>query len=446
MSEFQIEQFPNGLRLLTIEMPHLHSAEMLCYVGVGSRYETANEGGISHFLEHMLFRGTEDYPKSFCLEAAFESIGGAVNASTDAEATCYHTRFHPDRLDLCAQLFASLLRRPLLQGIEVERRIIMEEALEDYNEQGVEINPDNLTSRLLWPAHPLSQPTIGTRTSLAAIDVAALQRHHQAFYTPANTVIAIAGAITHTAARQAITAAFADWRGTPAPLPHPWQDPKTEKAGPECVWVHDSDSQVGVQLAFRLPGRNDARQMDLRVLRRLLSGGGTSRLLLRLREELGLTYSVDAAVSLFAESGCFSIDLAVAPENLVAATREVLNVLTEICATAISAEELERLKACYLYDLDFSRDHTDEMATRYGWGELCGMLRTTDEDRQAVLAISAHSLQKTAAELLTPQRLKMAIVGPYARRDQKAIAALLDAFGTPTATDNKNGDVPRRHA
>ena len=429
MAEFHLERFPNGLRLLTIEMPHLHSAEMLCYVGVGSRYESEREGGISHFLEHMLFRGTEDYPKSFCLEAAFESVGGAVNASTDAEATCYHTRFHPDRLDLCAQLFASLLRRPLLQGIEVERRIIMEEALEDYNEQGVEINADNLTSRLLWPGHPLSQPTIGTRDSLAAMNISALQRHHQTFYTPHNTVIAIAGALTHAAAQQAISGAFADWQGPPAPPPVPWSEPADEQSGPESVWVHDSDSQVGVQLAFRLPGRSDARQMELRVLRRLLTCGGTSRLLLRLREELGLTYSVDAALSLFAESGCLSIDLAVTPENLVAALREVLHVLTEIRTNPVSGEELERLKATYLYDLDFSQDHTDEMATRYGWGELCGTLRTTEEDRQAIIAMTAKSLLKTAQELFTPQHLKLAVVGPFRRRDQGEVAALLNAFG-----------------
>lgn len=417
-----------------MEMPHLHSAEMLCYVGVGSRHEGADEGGISHFLEHMLFRGTADYPKSFFLEAAFEAIGGAVNASTDAETTCYHTRFHPDRLDLCAQLFASLLRRPLLPGIEVERRIIMEEALEDYNEQGVEINPDNLTSRLLWPAHPLSQPTIGTRTSLAAIDVAALERHHQRFYTPHNTVIAIAGAIAHTATRQAVTAAFGDWCGEPVPRPQPWQEPEKKKRGPELVWVHDSDSQVVVQFAFRLPGRSDPRQMDLRVLRRLLTGGGTSRLLLRLREELGLTYSVDAALSLFAESGCLSIDLAVAPENLVAAVREVLIVLAEIRAIAISNAELERLKIGYLFDLDFSQDHTDEMATRYGWGEISGMLRTTEEDRQAVIALSAASLQKTAQDLLLPETLKMAVVGPFAQEDQQEITTILNNFGQTKKT------------
>ena len=137
-------------------------------------------------------------------------------------------------------------------------------------------------------------------------------------------------------------------------------------------------------------------------------------------------------MSLFAESGCLSIDLAVAPENLVEAVREVLNVLAEIRVLAISAEELERLQTGYLYDLDFSRDHTDEMATRYGWGELCGMLRTTEEDRRAVSAITAASLQRTAQELLTPQQLKMAIVGPFRRRDQKEIAALLNNYGITT--------------
>lgn len=430
MSEFQFERFPNGLRLLTIEMPHLHSAEMLCYVGVGSRYEDLAEGGISHFLEHMLFRGTEDYPGSLCLEAAFESIGGAVNASTDAETTCYHTRFHPDRLDLCAQLFASLLRRPLLQGIEIERRIIMEEALEDYNEQGEEINPDNLTSRLLWPGHPLSQPTIGTRDSLAAITIASLLKHHQKFYTPQNTVIAIAGALRHSAAQQAIAAAFGDWEGGGAPQPQPWNDPDEGAGKPEIVWIHESDSQVAIQLAFRLPGRTDGRQMDLRILRRLLTGGGTSRLILRLREELGLTYSVDTALSLFAESGCLSIDLAVAPENLLRAVQELLLTLEEIRSTAISPAELERLKVGYLYDLDFSQDHTDEMATRYGWGEICGTLRTTEDDRQAVMTITGDSLQRTAEELLTPHRLKVAIVGPFLRSDQRVITSLVNDFGS----------------
>ena len=220
------------------------------------------------------------------------------------------------------------------------------------------------------------------------------------------------------------------FRSPPAPLPRLWSEPTEEKSGPESVWVQDSDSQVGVQLAFRLPGRGDARQMELRVLRRLLTCGGTSRLLLRLREELGLTYSVDAALSLFAESGCLSIDLAVAPENLAAAIREVLNVLNEIRTLPVSAEELERLKATYLYDLDFSQDHTDEMATRYGWGELCGTLRTTEDDRQAVIAITADSLQKAAWELLTPQHLKLAVVGPFLRRDQDEIATLLSDYGT----------------
>ena len=126
MREYFRDQLTNGLRLITVEMPHLHCAEMACYVQVGGRDESADLAGISHFLEHILFRGSLDFPSSFVLERAFEAIGGAVNAATDVESTCYHSRFHPQHLDEAARLFASLLTRPLFADVELERRIILE--------------------------------------------------------------------------------------------------------------------------------------------------------------------------------------------------------------------------------------------------------------------------------------------------------------------------------
>ncbi len=427
MSEYHKDTLANGLRVITVPMPHLHCAEMVCYVGVGSRNESPQRAGVSHFLEHMLFRGTAEYPSSLHLERAFEAIGGAVNASTDAENTCFHSRIHPRHLSEGAALFASMLLRPKLDEVEVERRIILEEALEDFNEQGVEINPDNHISRLLWPGHPLSQPTIGTREAIAATGSTELAEHLAGFYTPANTVLAVAGPVRREAVLAAAQDAFGGWMGGEAPSPLPVL-PAPAESKAEAVWVPDSDSQVSVQLAFRMPGRLDPRSIPLRVLRRVLSGSGAARLMLRLREELGLTYSVEANLALYADCGCLTVDMAVAPDNLVEAVRETLAVLLGLCNEPAGEEELSGVVRTYLYDLDFSRDHTDALAMRYGWGELAGCLRTLEMDRREISAVTAAEVQAVARELLVPGGLKAAFVGPFRKGDRREVEALLAAF------------------
>jgi predicted Zn-dependent peptidase len=428
MNEYCKSVLPNGLRVITIEMPHRHSAEMACYVGVGGRNEGPDTAGISHFLEHMLFRGTADHPSSLHLEQAFEAIGGAANASTDAETTCYHSRLHPQGVFQGVGLLASMLRRPTLGEIDIERRIILEEALEDFNERGENIDPDNLNARLLWPGHPLSIPTIGTRESISVIGPELLRKHMEAYYTPANTVLVLAGKIHHNKVMEAAKAHFADWQGPPAPAPLPWSGAPPDK-GPETVWVKDSDSQVALQLAFHTPGRNSARVVPLRVLRRVLSWGGTSRLMLRLREALGLTYNVEANLSLFEECGSLSIDLAVAPESLTEAVKELLRILTELRREAIGEEERERVVRSYLFDLDFSRDNPEDMVVRYGWGDMVDYLRTLEDDRREISAVAPAELLATAREVFVPGALKVAVVGPYRQKDRKTVERMLENFG-----------------
>jgi predicted Zn-dependent peptidase len=429
-SEYLKETLPNGLRIVTVEMPHLHSVELMCYVGVGGRHEPAELSGISHFLEHMLFRGTAEFPTSRLLEEAFEKIGGAVNASTDSETTVYHARFHPDHVREGAALFASMLLRPLLKEIETERKIILEEALEDLNEKGKDINLDNLTASLLWPDHPLGYPTIGTRETIASIGIDELRSHHRTFYSPGNCVIALAGRVRHEDAVAAIKAEFGGWEGGAFPLP--LAAPHLPVQHPEVVWVRDSASQVSIQLAFRLPGRRDPRAVSLRVLRRILSGGGTSRLMQRLREDLGLVYGVEAHLALFDDSGCLSVEFSVIPESLTTAIRELLAVFEELCRIPVGEEELARIVRTFLYDLEFSRDHTDDMATRYGWGELVELVRTVAQDRRDVAAVSPQQLLDAAASLFIPSAMKLAVTGPFRARERKEVENLLRGYLTPS--------------
>ncbi len=414
----------NGLRIVTVPQPHLHVCEMACYVSVGGRHEPIELAGISHFLEHMLFRGTRDYPNSLTLECAFEAIGGSVNAATDAESTCYFSRLHPDQLATGAELFASLLRHPIWQGLETERRIIIEEALEDLNEHAVMINPDVLTGRLHWPGHPLSQPTIGTSESLRAINLEALIQFHQQHYTPKNTVIVVSGRIDAVTANRVVSTAFGDWQGE-LPVPPLSATALAASGSPQTVWVTDSNSQIGIQISLLLPGRHDPDAFAMRIWRRILSWGATSRLMLRLREELGLTYHIEANLTLLADTGCLTVDLSIHPDNLLEAIREVLEIFTKMRQTPVPTDELQRVLQNFCFDLEFSRDHADEMTVRHGWGELVDYHRSIDDDLQSVATLNCEQMQAAARRLLVSSQLALAVIGPYSSGDQAKVDELL---------------------
>jgi len=412
MPEAQLLILENGLRIVSVAMPHLHSIELACYLGVGGRHDPPGTEGLSHFLEHMVFRGTDEYPDSQALERAFEAIGGSVNAATDSETTCYHSRVHPEFLAQGVELFASMLLRPRLAEIDMERRIILEEAREDFNQEGAEINPDNLTGRLLWPDHPMGLPTIGTEVGIKAIDRAALQAHMGRFYRPNNAVIVASGRIDADTLQHAVEKSFGAWTAAEkpeeTPVPH-WQAANY----PQFSWVEDPDSQVMIQLAFALPGRDVADLVPLRMLRRVLGGSGPTRLMQRLREELGLTYNVEANLSMYRDCGVMSIDLAVAPDNLVEAVHETVGVLTGLVSREVDSEELEAVKRTYLFDLDFSLDQPEALAVRHGWGEIVGLRRDLAQDRVDVAAVTAAQVQQQARELFVPGRLCAVFVGPF---------------------------------
>ncbi len=427
MAEYFVDQLENGVRLVTVPMPHLHATELVCSMAVGGRCETAEESGISHFLEHMIFRGTAEFANSADLERAFEAIGGSVNAATDAETTCFHSRIHPDYLADGVALFASMLLRPQFNDIDTERRIILEEAREDFNEEGKQINPDNLMVNLFWPDHPLGRSLIGSAETLQKIDRDYLEGYYRAWYLPQNLVICACGPLEQSELCGLAAAEFGHWQpGTVRPV---LPAPAAEDSAPESCWVFDSDSQINVQLAFRLPGRQDERTLAFRLLRRVLSWGGGARLSLRLREELGLTYAVEANLSFLSDSGYLAIDLAVAPKNLCAAVRELFGVLTQLREDPIPAAELAAVVRSYLFDIEFSRDQSEALAVRYGWGLQADYIRTLEQDCRELRELTASYLQQVVRDFLRPEQMKLVVVGPWKEQDRAEVELLLHGFG-----------------
>jgi predicted Zn-dependent peptidase len=415
----------NGLRLVAVEMPHLHCAEIAVYLKAGGRNDPEGKAGLSHFLEHMLFRGTAEFPPNLELENAFELIGGSVNAATDEESTCYFSRVHPEHVNDGISLFSSMLLRSALPGIEIEKRIITEEALEDSNERGEEINPHNLSSRLLWPGHPLGMPTIGYRETISGFTVDDLRRHLSEFYVPANAVVVVTGDVKADSAFAAAEEAFGAWSG---PFPPAILPPSARQSGPQSVFVKDSDSQVHLQIAFRGFARQDPRIMTSRMLRRILCGGGSSRLHLSLREQLGIVYSVDASIAAYEETGSFAVEFSTTAENLSLAVSEVLRETMRLANKPIPAEELLRVKRGYFFDLEYSRDSAYEMQVRYGWGELMGQVRHLEEDRAEAELVDAGTIRSTAGSLFAPHNLNLVAVGPWKSSIRKDVEKLLKKY------------------
>ncbi len=423
MNDFCSTTLANGLRVVTVPLPHLHSADIAVYLKVGSRNDPSDRTGLSHFLEHMLFRGTADYADSLAIEAAFESLGGGVNAATDADSTCFYARIHPRFAEQGLEILASMLLRPRLEGIELERRIIGEEALEDINQEGLEISPDLVMGRLLWPDHPLGEPTVGNPADISRISGEDLREHLQRWYLPNNAVVVAAGPLQHERITEAAARYLGAWQ--PGELSSYRLFEATAALQPVCKLVQDADSQVSMQLAFRSCNRFAPELTALKLLRRILAGGGCSRLHLALRERLGLIYSVDASIGSYEETGCLTIDLATAPENLPAVVAATLDELRLLAGQPLPAAEFERVQTVFLADLDYSRDSVTEMGIRFGWGTLMGVARSIDEDQRLVKAVTTASLQQLAQQLFKPENRLLTVIGPVDGIDQAALTAML---------------------
>ena len=434
MNEYHRKKLTNGVRLMVAPLPHLHSVEVVCYVGVGVRHECTEMAGISHFLEHMVFRGNEKYPSGPLIEQAFERIGGSINAATDAEVTSYDSTVHPDSVDDAISLFADLLLNPLFPGLETERSIVLEEAMVDFNEHNDDICLDNRVAKMMWGDHPLGLPVIGFPETIRRFSVADLRRWHKTYYVPNNFVISVAGPVVFDQVAAAVERYFGGWQSAAVPLALMF-DPRTCGRVPECCWVRDSGSQVSLQLAWRTDGTRAATSLGLRVLRRILGDGGACRLMQSLREESGLTYSVDVSLEEYPECGCLSIDLATDPEKLVAAVEILLQEMAN-ARQIVPQEELQRVVQMGLYRLYFSHDRVEELAVRYGWGEISGDLRTLHDDTVAWQQISAAAVQEAAMACLRSDRCYFACVGPWREHDKIKVEAMLHNLATRSPTDS----------
>lgn len=412
--EVSRDVLPSGLTVVTVETPHLHSVMCAVYVRVGSRHEDERTSGVSHFLEHLFFRGSEKYPNSVQMNAAVEAAGGNLNAATMRDSSYFYTPCHADGLEVSLSILGDMLSRPRLKQLDVEKRVILEEMLDEVDERGRDIDVDNLSKRVLFGEHPLALKIAGTPESVKRLTRGDAKRHLERAYVGGNMVLAVAGPVTR---RRVIKAAKSAFRHLPhGPRLTEVSPPELAPTGPRFKYVTLDESQVEFRLSFPAAPESHPDAAALALLRRVLDDGLSSRLPHRIVERLGLAYSVGAAIDAFHDTALFEIEGACAPKNLSRVLAEVLRVVGTLRAGRVSPEELKRAKTRFALHVDFQQDSPADLCGWFGGIELFRPAETFESRKKELGRVTLAELKRVARTWLAADRLVVVAVGPRAAK------------------------------
>jgi predicted Zn-dependent peptidase len=416
---------PNGLTVVTVELPHLHSVSVVMYARVGSRYETAADNGLSHFLEHMLFRGIERLPDAYALNHAIEALGGTLYAETGRDYSLYQISLHPETLLPGLELFGEIFQQPSFSDVDVERRIVLEEMHEDHDEDGTLINIDDLARLEVWPDHPLGYRITGPYTNVERFDDTDVRRHFASHYGARNMVLAVSGAVKRDDVIGVLHRAFGSLpSGSALEVTPP---PETQKA-PRFLYARREGSQTNVQVLFRAFPETDPDFPALIALGRIVDDGMSTRLHRRIVDDLGLAYYAAASLEPFVDSGLYEIDGACVHSHAPALIKEGLAVLTRLRDTPPLQEELDKAQRRYRWDLEASFDDPDAMAGWWGGTELFFGPLTVEAKVERVKKVTPEAVQRVAERLLRPERLTVACVGMLTKKLERDVRRIVEKF------------------
>lgn len=398
----------NGLRARLIPLQHLQSTTVSFFVRVGSRYENHLTNGLSHFLEHMLYRGTERHPAAHELNLAIERLGGTLDATTHVDFTSYELTLPPESIVEGIALLAEVLQQPLLTEVVTEKKIIREEILEDLNEDGEEIEIDNVSRRLLYPNHPLGFSILGPLANLDRFGTSDLRRHHERYYTGRNSVLCVAGAFEPSAVRQAIAEGFDALAEGASIDPLPASIGIT---GDRFAYVHDPGSQTDVRVSFHTPGVTSAEAPSLLLLARVLDDGLSTRVHQMICEERGLAYEAFAGNDSLEDCGVFEFGASVEHGKAPRLVQTVFELVDALRDAPPREEELDKAKRRYLWDLRTVRDDPEDAVDFVGTSVLFGLPEELEVVAERVARVTPEDIQRSVRRHLHPERAFLTCVG-----------------------------------
>jgi predicted Zn-dependent peptidase len=406
---------PGGLRVVTEAMPGVRSACIGVWVGVGSRDESPSLSGASHFLEHLLFKGTPERT-ALDISVQLDEVGGEFNAFTAKEYTCFHARVLDEDLPLAVDVLGDMVTSSTLEtdDVEAEREVILDEiAMHDDDPDDV---VSNLFAEKAWAASPLARPIAGSVASIRSLTRAQILRYYRSRYVPENTVVAVAGNVDHASVVRQVRRAFSrsnfliDTAVRPLPVRR-GQRARRTVAG-EVVLARPFE-QVNLVLGVNGLVRTDERRYALGVLNAALGGGTSSRLFQEVREHRGLAYSVYSYASHYADAGTFAVAVGCLPAKVGDVLSVVRDELSRIGAEGISETELQRGKGQLRGGLVLSLEDSGSRMSRIAKAELLyDELPSIDEVLGRVDAVTLDDVN-TLARSLFRQQQTLAVVGPF---------------------------------
>ncbi len=421
--EPQISTLGNGLRVVTTAVPTAQSVSINVFVGVGSRGETPRTNGVSHYMEHLLFKGTQRRPDSIQIAEAIEGAGGVLNAYTSKELTCYWNQVPFDKLEPAMDVLADMFRESVLDAAEIERErtVVQQEIRRAFDQPGAWAS--ELLSRATYGDQPIGWPIAGTLETVEGMQRDDFVQHVAAYYVPSNSVLSVGGNTNHDAVMQLAQRFFGDMADHAAPAPAP----STQRLPDERIVVEKREiAQCNMGLACYGVPRMDPDRHALTIMNTILGRGMSSRLFREVRERRGLAYSVGSGSSRYSDIGTVSVSAGVTIENLEEATQVIRNELFKLRDTPVTEEEVTKARDFSTGNFRLGLESTMALAQRAGEALLMtGEIEPVEDAVANLRSVTPTDVRRIAQRLFHPGAFSMAVVGPGGDADR--LRAILDA-------------------
>ena len=416
---YQKTVLDNGLRVITSTMPHAYSVCVGIFMGTGSRYESDDKAGVSHFIEHLCFKGTHRRATSKEICEIIEGVGGILNAGTDKEMTVYWCKVARPHFPLAIDVLADMLSNSRFdpEDIDKERQVIIEEI--NMSLDSPQQTVDMLIDKLVWPEHPMGRDVAGTKASVSGLGREDMLRYMEQHYTAGNTVIAISGGISHEEAVASLKDFFGSWQIRPLQKYLAANDKQYQA---RFQSEHRTTEQAHLCLA--LPGLSLTHpdRFSLDLLNVILGEGMSSRLFVEIREKRGLAYAIQSYINHHLDTGSLTVYAGVDPASLPTTVSAILEELRRL-KDEIPEVDLTKAKELSKGRLLLRMEDTRSVAGWLGAQELLlGKILTVDQLVSIIDSIRADDLLRVAQELFTADKLNLAVVGPV---EEKQLEGLL---------------------
>ena len=416
---YDLTTLPNGLRVITESMPSLRSVAMGCWIDTGTRDENGNEAGVSHFLEHLLFKGSKKLSAREVNET-LDAIGAESNAFTSKEATCYWTRLLDQDLAVGLDVLSEIIQRPAfrINEIDSERQVVVEEI--NMNEDDpTDVVFENFTTAV-FASHPLEEPVLGTRESIRSMTRDDIHGYWKRRYGAGSLVIAAAGSVDHEAVVDMVAERFGDWSGDTVDhqLSAADQVPTVRLTRRETEQAH---------LILGGPGlaRSDERRWAFEVLNHVMGSGMSSRLFREVREERGLAYAIYGFKLSYSDNGAWGVHVGTTPNQTDTALTVIREELAKVVEEGLTPEELERAKGSMRGGLALALEDANSRMVRLGRDELAGMPHlSVDERLEKLEGVDLDMVKAVAADVYGAPTRVLGAVGPFDEGDLDSYLAV----------------------